>query len=200
LKEKMIIGLDIDNTIAEYTSGLLEDIARQLNVDDMEAFHREYAPPVDYSMSNWPGFPDAFYGFHVKAVDRGLYARLKMIEGASDFLWKISDDGDHIRVITSRFVGHQRNSKVVRDTGIWLDDSNIPYRDIMFTSSKTDVYADVYVDDSPDNIINLRALGREVIIFDAPYNQGLPGRRAYTWAEVYAHLVELRQILAAKNG
>jgi 5'-nucleotidase len=187
----MIIGVDIDNTAGDYTGGFTDDIAVQLGVDDLIAHAEAYGPPVDYAMSNWPGFPAAFTALHTQAVQNGLYRTMKAYPGVSETLWKLSDEGHHLRIITSRFVTNGQNSKVVRDTGIWLDDNNIPYRDIMFTSTKVDIFADVYIDDSPHNIEVLRAAGREVIIYDAPYNQGIPGRRAYNWDEVYAHIQDL---------
>jgi len=187
----MIIGLDIDNTIAKYTKGLVNSIAEQLNVTDHEAHQLAYGDPVDYAMSNWPGFPEAFHNFHTTAVENGLYRNLEVIERASEFLWKLSDEGHHIRIITSRFVQHGQNSKVVRDTGIWLDDNKIPYRDIMFTNMKADIHCDVYVDDSPKNIEILNAAGKEVIIFDASYNLEIPGKHAADWKTAYKLIQEL---------
>ena len=181
----MIIGVDIDNCSAKYTLGLSDDIARQLGVTDIEAHRLAYGPPVDYSMSNWPNFPDAFFNFHVKAVDNDLYQNLEPMERVSEILWKLSNEGHHIRIITSRFVGHNRHAKVVADTGIWLDKNNIPYRDIMFIANKTDIFADIYVDDSPTNIEAIRGVGRECIAFTAPYNLNFDGLRAENWEDVY---------------
>lgn len=186
----MIIGVDLDNVTAKYTEGLRAAIAKQQDVTDFEAHNLLYGTPVDYYMSNWPNFPDAFYGHHTKAVDDDLYQNLEVMEGASETLWRLSDEGHHLRIITSRFVGHHRHSKVVADTGVWLDKTNIPYRDIMFVASKADIYADIYIDDSPTNVTNLRGVGRDVIVYDQEYNKDFDGLRAYNWDDVYRLIQE----------
>lgn len=187
----MILGVDIDNTIAKYTDGLSQAIFRQLKSTDLAAHRIAYPEPIDYSMSNWPGFPEAFFDLHTNAVEDGLYRSLDMIEEASEYLWKLSEQGHYLRIITSRFVKHGQNSIVVRDTGIWLDENNIPYRDIIFANQKTDIHCDVYIDDSPKNILELQADGKEVIIFNAPYNLAMPGRRAGDWKTVYDYIQEI---------
>ena len=48
---------------------------------------------------------------------------------------------------------------------------------------KPEVGADLYVDDAPHNVEALRETGNRVILFDAPYNQGVPGTRALDWTE-----------------
>ncbi|MEZ5228161.1 MAG: hypothetical protein R2710_16260 [Acidimicrobiales bacterium] len=72
-----------------------------------------------------------------------------------------------------------------------VDDVRIPYRDICFLGAKPQVEADVYIDDAPHNVDGLRAADNDVIVFDAPYNQGLAGPRASTWQEVEAIVIEL---------
>lgn len=190
----MIIGLDLDNTVFDYTGGLRDAIAKQLGVTDMEAHYLAYSDPTSYGMNNWPDFPEAFHDFHTKAVDEGLYQILEIYPRASELLWKLSDAGHHIRIITSRFVKNGQNHRVVTDTGISLDNNDIPYRDIMFTGLKVDIFADVYIDDSPKNIELLKAAGRQVIIYDAPYNRQYEGRRAHNWEEAYAHLTEIEAL------
>lgn len=187
----MIIGGDLDNTMLAYTEGLSDFIAKDLGVTDREAHALAYGPPADYAMSNWPGFPEAFTDFHTRGVVDGLYTRLKPFADVSKYLWKLSNEGCHIRIITSRFVKNGQNSIVVRDTGISLDANDIPYRDIVFTDIKADIFADVYLDDSPSNIVKLRAAGRKVIIFDAPYNQEFDGLRVHNWEEAYTMLHDM---------
>lgn len=193
----MIIGLDLDNTVYDYTGALRDAIAKQLGVTDMEAHRLAYPDPHDYGMSNWPNFAtdeNVFRTFHTKAVEDRIYRDMPTFPEASEYLWRLSDEGHHIRIITSRFVKHGQNHRVVTDTGISLDNNDIPYRDIMFTALKVDIFADVYIDDSPKNIQLLKAAGRQVVIYDAPYNRDLEGRRAHNWPEVYAHLKEIEAL------
>lgn len=186
----MIIGLDLDGVSAEYYGGLRDVMAKNEGLTPEEALER-YPEPVSYNMEGWPGFPDKFLSTHTQAVAKGLYTQLKAIEGVSETLWRLNEEGHHIRIITSRFVAHGQNGKVVAETARWLDKNKIPYRDLMFVRYKPDVYADVYIDDSPENIFAFQKREREVIIYDTLYNQGIEGRRAKNWGQVYSHITEL---------
>lgn len=180
----MIIGLDLDGVSAEYIDGLRQSIAQARGYTPEQV--AEFLPEVtDYGFSNWNNLGEDFVTFHTEAVSRGLYAGLPSIKGASETLWKLSDEGHHIRVITKRFVKNGQHGKVVADTAAWLDAVNIPYRDLAFLSKKTDLYADVYIDDAPSNITAFQEAGANYIIFDAPYNQGMSGWRVHSWDDVY---------------
>lgn len=183
----MIIGLDLDGVSSGYIEGLRQSIATHRGYTPEQV--AEFLPEVtDYGFSNWSNLGEDFVTFHTEAVERGLYANLPMIDGASETLWKLSDEGHHIRVITKRFVKTGQHGRVVADTAAWLDAVNIPYRDLAFLAKKTDLYADIYIDDAPSNLQAFREADRDFIIFDAPYNQEELGWRADNWEDVYDYI------------
>lgn len=188
----MIIGVDLDGVTGKYVEVLRTFVSNQLGIPEAERMTM-FPEPIDYNFTNWPHVSNDFVKFHSEAVAAGLYKDMDVMDGASETLWRLNGEGDHLRVITSRFVKHGQNYKVVANTAEWLDKNDIPYRDIMFVHEKVDVYADVYIDDSPSNILKFDAAGRTVIIFDAPYNQGMAGMRAYTWDDVYEFICELKR-------
>jgi hypothetical protein len=114
--------------------------------------------------------------------------RTPLDDGAAEALWRLSDAGVWIRIITHRLYVNWGHAVAVADTVEWLDRHAIPYRDICFLGRKPEVEADCYVDDSPDNIHALREAGNQVIVFDQPYNADVEGPRASTWEDV-EHLV-----------
>ena len=79
-------------------------------------------------------------------------------------------------------IGRQAPRQTIR----WLDKHGVPYRDLCFMGQKDQVGADVYVDDSPDNIAGLRAAGHYAICFANSANKGIEAPRARKWDEVYA--------------
>lgn len=180
----MIIGVDLDEVCAEYYEGLRDFIALEDNLTPDVALSL-YPNPDTYNMQSWKDFPDKFVEVHERAVNQGLYQKLKPIAGASEVLWKLNNEGHHLRVITSRFVLHGQHSKVLSHTAEWLDFNDIPYRDISFVARKGDIFADVYIDDSPTNIHVFNELKRKVIIFDRLYNKDIEGLRAHNWDDVY---------------
>ena len=71
------------------------------------------------------------------------------------------------------------------------DDAEVARRTHPHAERKPEVEADAYIDDGPHNVLALRELGNEVIVFDQPYNRDLPGPRAHDWAEVEEIVEEL---------
>lgn len=193
--KKFILGVDLDGVCANYYSALRDMVAEKYGIPRNQ-IENIYPNPKYYNMKDWPGFEENFVKYHTEAVMEGLFMNMAPIEGASEVLWRLNEEGHHIRIITSRFVKHGQNGKVISDTAYWLDKNDIPYRDIMFVRHKPDVYADVYIDDSPENLAALSTHGRQAIIFDAGYNKNLIGRRAHNWEEVYTHIEELSRIVS----
>jgi 5'-nucleotidase len=80
-----------------------------------------------------------------------------------------------IRIITHRLLFNGLHEPSAADTAVWLDQHDIPYRDLCFIGDKAMVGADLYIDDSPHNIVNLREAGRTAVVFDQRYNRHLDG-------------------------
>lgn len=194
------IALDLDGVTGQYYPALRDFIFEKetqvggaLEGANPRLKDTLFPEPDAYNCENWALIGkdyDKFKSYHTQAVDAGIYRTMSVMPGASEALWKLSNEGHHIYVVTSRFVAHGQNAKVISDTAVWLDVNNIPYRDIMFLAKKTDIQADVYIDDAPHNIEAFRKLGRNVVIFDAPYNRNIPGLRANDWTEAYQILTK----------
>lgn len=188
----MIIGVDLDGVTGNYTGAFRRYAAEAYNIPELEVM-AAFPEPDDYAFTKWMHVGQDFVGNHAQAVANGLYREMEVMDKASETLWKLDSEGHRIRIITSRFVKHGQNYKVVANTAEWLDKHDIPYRDILFMSDKADVTADVFVDDSPDNIVALRAAGKPVIVYDALYNRHMGDEfRAYNWDDVYSLINEIR--------
>ena len=178
--DAFIFGVDLDGVCADYTRGLQASVAADLGVDpESLPFER------DWDFSEWNFAPGDFERHHRRAVvDERLFRHLQPIPDAAETLWRLSDAGVWIRIITHRLYVNWGHQAAVTDTVGWLDDNRIPYRDLCFLGAKPQVEANLYIDDSPGNISALRDAGNEVIAFEQPYNRHLPGPRATGWAEV----------------
>jgi 5'-nucleotidase len=194
--EPFVLGVDLDGVCADYTKAFKGYVAKTLGVDETEM-----GPQNSWRIEEcgW-GVRDRehFVALHKAAVEQdGMFAYMPEIEGASDALWRLSDMGVYIRIITHRLVLNWGHEKAVSDTVAWLQATRpdgrprIPYRDVCFCAKKADVGADLYIDDAPHNVANLRKMRNETICFDAPYNREVPGLRAHTWGEVI-EIVEQR--------
>jgi 5'-nucleotidase len=121
-----------------------------------------------------------------------MFRDMPAIDGASEALWRLSDAGVWIRIVTHRLYANWGHAVAVADTVEWLDAAGIPYRDLCFLGRKPAVEADLYVEDAPHNVAELREAGNRVVVYDQPYNRDLEGPRARSWAEVEAIVAELR--------
>jgi 5'(3')-deoxyribonucleotidase len=126
-------------------------------------------------------------------MQRELFLKLPPMRGAPQTLRKLSKEGVRIRVITHRLFIKYFHQIAVSQTIQWLDRHDIPYWDLCFMQQKTAVGADLYIEDSPENVERLRAEGARTIVFSNSTNEQLPPPRAGSWEEV------LEMVLADKE-
>ncbi len=179
MADEFILGVDLDGVCGDYNHAFRNAVAR----------HRGVIPDsltldVQWDFVDWDLDREGFLAHHRRAVveDR-IFATMPPIPGAAEALWRLSDAGVWIRLITHRLIHNWSHATVVSDTVEWLDNTGIPYRDICFLGQKPQVEADAYIDDAPHNVEALRAAGNEVIVFNQSYNRELAGPRADNWMQ-----------------
>lgn len=188
--EEFVLGLDLDGVTCNYEAGFRWHVARSLGIREEELGPITTWKPYEA----WEQIKDEshYMELHTNAVRDGLFRSLQPMEGASKALWELSDKGVHIRVVTHRFFGNGNHQVVAADTVAWLDRHEIPYRDLCFLGSKSQLHADVFIDDAPHNVDAISKGGGKVIIFDAAYNQGVAGPRVKNWQEAKALILDMQ--------
>jgi 5'-nucleotidase len=184
----LVLGVDLDGVCADYEGAFRASVARQRSLD------ASGLPPQTKmdAYSEWGLTFDEFEEAHRRAVleDR-MFRHMEPLPGVSEALWELSDRGIWIRIITHRLIFNWAHETSAADTAAWLDENRIPYRDLCFIGDKPNVGADLYVDDSPGNIVSLREAGKTAMVFDQPYNRHLPGPRATAWSDVVAFVTDV---------
>lgn len=197
------IGVDVDEVLANYLQGLRDFLHEKFYRNSLSLEELDKKFPLDtphFGLADWEhikGDHKNFVNLHSLAVEDGLFSRLSPVPGGKEWVNRLKDDGNHVRIITSRFVKNGQHSIVLRDTSEWLDFQGIKYDDIAFTSKKAEILADIYVDDGPENIKSFIREQKKFIIFDFGYNQNFAGPRAHTWADAYSIIGDMKR---AKNG
>ena len=177
---RYVLGVDLDGVCADYNAGFRQVVAADRGIDPAEL-----TTNTSWGFEEWGLDSGDFDRLHQQAVtEQHMLATLPMIKGCADVLWRLSDAGIWIRIITHRLYKNWGHATAVTDTVTWLDAAQIPYRDICFLGAKPEVEADLYIDDAPHNILALRKAGNDVIVFDQSYNQDLPAPRARSWDEL----------------
>ena len=183
----LVLGLDLDDVVADFTEGFRQIIAREFDVHPSLL-----GEPQDWDMADW-GVRDRdhFEELNDKAIiEQRILRTLPAIQDAPETLRHLHASGVFIRIITHRLRLRFRGAAalVVEDTAFWLEQNGIPYDDLCFTGDKDQVNADVYIDDAPHNIERFQATGKHAVIFSRGYNQSFAGPRVNTWPEFETYL------------
>jgi 5'(3')-deoxyribonucleotidase len=189
----LILGVDLDGVCADFY-GRMREVAAEWFERPLD----ELTEDVTYGLREWGvATGEQYNSLHRFAVtERGLFQTAAMIPGARRYLRKLSDEGARVRIITNRLAIRYFHNAAVTQTTAWLDHHGIPYWDLCFMKEKEQVGADIYLDDSPDNIESLRAKKLYAICFANSTNRMIAEPRVPSWEGVY----NLVQEWAKENG
>lgn len=182
-KRRFVFGVDLDGVVTDFYRGLRPFAAEWLGVPEADL-------PLDvtYGLPEWNlnamGGYEPLHRFAV--TQRGLFEKLEPIEGAPAALRRLSHANVRVRIITHRLFINFFHREAIDQTIAWLERYAVPYSDLCFMENKSDVGANIYIEDAPHNITRLREHGSEVIIYSNSTNRNLVGLRANSWAEVEA--------------
>ena len=189
-KNIFILGVDLDGVVGDFYGAMRKITAEWLDkpVDTLTT-------EVTYGLSEWGidehGGYDRLHRFAV--TQRNIFRDMEPIKNAPSILRKLSNQDIRIRIITHRIFLKYSHRTSVTQTVDWLDKYDIPYWDICFMNDKGAVGAHVYIDDAPENIINLRNQGCKTIIFSNSTNRDLPGPRVNDWLEAERLIMDARE-------
>jgi 5'(3')-deoxyribonucleotidase len=179
----VVLGVDLDGVCADFYGKM-----REIAAEWFEKRIEDLTPDVSYGLPEWGIKSTAEYqSLHRFAVtQRDLFKVVPMVPGARKYLRLMSREGARIRVITHRLFIQYFHNLAVTQTIDWLDNNGIPYWDLCFMKEKDQVGADVYVEDSPENVARLRDRTFHTICFANSTNQKVDEPRAKSWEQVYA--------------
>lgn len=184
---EFVLGVDLDGVCGDHSTAFRDVVARERGVDPSSL-----PPQGSWDFAAWGIGPDEFDLLHRKAVlTHRMFRSMPALPDCAEVLWRLSDAGVWIRLITHRLFANWGHAVAVADTVSWLDAHGMPYRDLCFLGQKPQVEADAYVDDAPHNVRALRSTGSPVIVFDHAYNRDLDPPRARSWLDVERLVLDL---------
>jgi len=184
---EFVLGVDLDGVCGDYAEAFRRVVAQERGVD-----LGTLPPQATWNFAEWDMDRQEFERLHrLAVVEHRMFKSMPVIPGAADALWRLSDAGVWIRLITHRLSTNWGHAVAVADTVAWLDEHSIPYRDLCFLGEKPQVEANAYVDDAPHNVEALRASGAQAVVFSQPYNTEVEGPRAAGWSEVEEWVLSL---------
>ena len=185
-----ILGVDLDGVVGDFYGAIRKIAAEWLN-KPVESLTTEVGFGLDeWGLAEFGGY-DRLHRFAV--TQRNIFRDMEPIKNAPAILRKLSSQGIRIRIITHRLFLKYSHRTSITQTVDWLDNYDIPYWDICFMNDKGAVGAHVYIDDAPENIVNLRNQGCKTIIFSNSTNKNMPGPRADNWFEAERLVMEAKE-------
>jgi 5'(3')-deoxyribonucleotidase len=193
----LILGVDLDGVCADFYAAM-----RQIAAEYFERDIEELTTAPSYGLQEWGVEGKIQYeSLHRFAVlQRDLFRNAPLIPGARKYLRMLSYEGARIRIITHRLYLYFLHRVSVEQTVEWLDYHAIPYWDLCFMRDKEQVGADIYLDDSPDNVVRLREAGFYTICFGNSTNTHLAAPRAESWQHAYELIHERASNIKAPRG
>jgi 5'(3')-deoxyribonucleotidase len=187
--KQIVLGVDLDGVCADFYGRM-----RQIAAEWFERPVDELTADVSYGLREWGIKEGQYESLHRFAVTaRELFKTTPMIPGCRTVLRRLSDDGCRIRIITHRLYIHYCHAIAVQQTIEWLDHHGLPYWDLCFMKDKDQVKADIYIEDSPKNVEQLRTLNLYTICFANSTNKHVAHPRAADWEEVYDLVAKWRR-------
>ena len=201
----MNIGIDIDGVLTDVRKFVIEEGSKYCK----EHNKGELINPDVYEMKEMFGWNLAtIFNFWRKNIFK--YAKENpVIDGASENIKKLKEDGHKIYIITARWLASTKKHRILRhvekisnkmkETVInWLNENNIIYDEIIFSKDDKSKHIiknniDIMIEDAPDNVKELSELTK-VICYDWVYNRGIENENIYrcsNWDEIYKVISEL---------
>jgi 5'(3')-deoxyribonucleotidase len=187
--QAFVFGVDLDGVVVDFYGGL-----RTIAAEWLEKPIEELSKEVSYGLPEWGLDIEKYELLHRYAVtQKELFRNLRPIHGAPTALRRLSQEGIRIRIITHRLFIKYFHQTAIRQTVDWLDMHDVPYWDLCFMKDKAAVGADLYIDDTRQNIEALRADGHPTIVYTNTTNLGISGPRANNWDEVATLVLQYRE-------
>jgi 5'(3')-deoxyribonucleotidase len=165
-----------------------DEVLRQF-INRLITVYKHYYPDHEIKeITEWklaPFFPigDKITDFYSGEHSYSIYFNADPFEGAKEFIDTLKSMGHDIIIVSS-----QPSVSAERYTLDWYNWNDIYYDAISFMNKKRSknkwlIEGDIYLDDSPENIIELRKQGKRAVYFTRKWNENYPGERVSSFQE-----------------
>ncbi len=181
----MRLGIDLDGVVADFNTGWVgrynHEFEADLTTDQVDSWD---------AMGYLTHFESlgAFWRWAARGDHGSVFRHLETYPGALETLERLAKH--HEIVIISA-----KPDWALHDTYAWIADHRIPTREIHITDAKWRVPCDVYLDDSPRQIVELHTNRPEAVMcrYVRPWNEGVPGvHDVESWEEFEAFVAQHR--------
>lgn len=163
------MGVDLDGVVADFTNGWISRYNKAFGAHLKDEQATTWGAPAE--LTKFRSMTE-FWRWARTAGDEGrtLFGSLEPYPGAVDGLRALMDAA-HVAIVTTK------PAWAISDTLRWLSELGLPLREVHITSDKPSVACDVYVDDSPLQLRNLRRERPDAVVcrWVRPWNEPRKG-------------------------
>lgn len=180
---RLRIGIDLDGVVADFNAGWIELYNREfgtaISPDEVVGWDQMLV------LTHFPEM-DEFWTWARSAHDdrRCIFRRLGIYPGAVEALRELVER-HHVAIVSHKFPW------AIPDTLAWLAELEVPLQEIHFLRAKARVDCDVYLEDAPYQLADLRAGRPHAVVcrFVRPWNEPVEGCvDIHDWAEFVAYV------------
>lgn len=193
----MRIGIDLDGVMVDFQGTWMDLYVDYFGPPEWYCGADEYfevystydALTKHTHFEDWAQFNDWFHR-------AGGWRRVgqRWITGARGAVDALLDAGHRIAFITNRPAHAQAATHEWFTTSPWFEHSPVA---LYIRADKWAVPGvDVYIDDTPSMIEQLRANGKNCVVFDQPWNDEVDGPRAFGWDPETIELIQSFEVTA----
>lgn len=166
----MKITVDIDGCIGDFVSSMADWTARNKHVYNLHD-PSTYAFDKDAEWGKAYHTGKDFLDSLQQAILDGVYADESILPLSSTTINALHHEGNEIIIATDRaFNNGIVDAVALRDTEQWLKSYGYNYDRLIITPHKERIDADVFIEDSPNNMSRILDTGRPVIKIPHAYN------------------------------
>ena len=169
----MRIGFDLDGVWYDFRQSLSDYLVATGRSDCTVA---NAAPHWDF-FKGWGMSVGEFMEAYRESVDcEFMFINGEPYPGAVESSAILANAGHSIHVVTDRSVGSKRGASSIL-TAKWLAENGFIFDSLTFTSDKTSVHTDAFVDDRAENYLALKAAGVNAYLLTRPWNKHVPNAK-----------------------
>lgn len=185
-ERKFVLAVALDGVIADFYGGLRPLAAEWLGLSESSLTTEVSGDLREWNLAGHGDRAQAYANFIRYAVGRrDLYLELPAVSEAPATLRRLAAlDSMRVRILTDRARTDDFGRDLFTQTVEWLERNAIPYWDVCPAEQRVTANADLYVEESPDNVLLLRAAGRDVVVFTHSTNRHLKAQHVPTWARL----------------
>ena len=195
----MRIGVDIDNVLSKFNEKLLKEFLIEDKNKRNKGIIDEKADYITRGMFDWS--KEEVEDFYKDNIER-IANNLDVIDGASEYIKKLRENGNEIYIVSGRNNGEYTDPYNM--TIKWLEKYNIEYDKLILTNAydseeKAKVCSEnnisIMIDDSARILTEVDKYDIKALLMDTPYNteKGNNLTRVHNWKEIYEFITNYKK-------